>query len=50
MYVLIQDGTQVQFKSTKFQKYLCAEDGGGTAIVANRGSPSGWETFKVSNM
>ncbi|AES68504.1 putative glucan 1,3-beta-glucosidase [Medicago truncatula] len=41
------DGTQVQFKSTKFQKYLCAEDGGGTAIVANRGSPSGWETFKL---
>lgn len=41
------DGTQVQFKSTAQQKYLTAENGGGTTIVANRSSPSGWETFKL---
>jgi len=29
-------------------KYLCAESGGGTIIVANRTSASGWETFRVS--
>ena len=29
-------------------KYLCAESGGGTIIVANRTAASGWETFSVS--
>ena len=42
-----QDGTQVQLKSTKFNKYLTSENGGGADVVANRGSASGWETFKV---
>jgi len=28
-------------------KYVCAEDGGGREIVANRDKPSIWETFKV---
>jgi len=32
----------------KFQTYLSVENGGGTTIVADRGSPSGWETFRVS--
>ncbi|KAK3012743.1 hypothetical protein RJ639_008091 [Escallonia herrerae] len=41
------DGTGLQFKSVKIGKYLCAELGGGTIIVANRTSASGWETFKV---
>ncbi|RHN65397.1 putative glucan 1,3-beta-glucosidase [Medicago truncatula] len=41
------DGTQVQFMSRKFQTYLCAENGGGTTIVADRSSPSGWETFRL---
>ncbi|RVW57523.1 putative glucan 1,3-beta-glucosidase A, partial [Vitis vinifera] len=41
------DGTQVQFMSTKLQKYLAAENGGGTDVVANRTSPSGWETFRL---
>ncbi|MBA0707200.1 hypothetical protein Golax_019271 [Gossypium laxum] len=41
------DGTQVQFLSTKLKKYLCAENGGGTVVVANRPSPSGWETFRL---
>ncbi|KAF8411497.1 hypothetical protein HHK36_004049 [Tetracentron sinense] len=41
------DGTQVQFKSTKLQKYLSAENGGGTRVVANRNGASGWETFRL---
>ncbi|KAL1357871.1 hypothetical protein HN51_009723 [Arachis hypogaea] len=41
------DGTQVQLMSTKFQKYLAAENGGGADLVANRASASGWETFKL---
>ncbi|XP_060674663.1 probable glucan 1,3-beta-glucosidase A [Ziziphus jujuba] len=41
------DGTQVQFKSTKLQKYICPENGGGTIVVANRTSASGWETFRL---
>ncbi|MBA0824576.1 hypothetical protein Goarm_021235 [Gossypium armourianum] len=41
------DGTQVQFLSTRLNKYLCAESGGGTIIVANRASASGWETFRL---
>ncbi|KAK7259807.1 hypothetical protein RIF29_25422 [Crotalaria pallida] len=41
------DGTQVQLMSTKLQRYLTAEDGGGTALVANRDSASGWETFRL---
>ncbi|EXB39758.1 putative glucan 1,3-beta-glucosidase A [Morus notabilis] len=41
------DGTQIQLKSTKFQKYLTAENGGGASVVANRDSASGWETFKL---
>jgi hypothetical protein len=32
----------------KLQKYLCAENGGGTIVVANRTKASGWETFRVS--
>ncbi|XP_027366047.1 probable glucan 1,3-beta-glucosidase A [Abrus precatorius] len=41
------DGTQVQFMSTKLQKYLCAENGGGSIVVANRTKASGWETFRL---
>ncbi|KAI8002317.1 putative glucan 1,3-beta-glucosidase A [Camellia lanceoleosa] len=41
------DGTGLQFKSVTVGKYLCAEQGGGTIIVANRTSASGWETFKL---
>jgi len=32
------------------RKYLCAESGGGTIIVANRTSASGWETFAVREL
>uniref|UniRef100_A0A6V7QWP4 Uncharacterized protein n=1 Tax=Ananas comosus var. bracteatus TaxID=296719 RepID=A0A6V7QWP4_ANACO len=41
------DGTQLQFKSVTQQMYLSAESGGGTIIVANRSSASGWETFRL---
>ncbi|KAF0928397.1 hypothetical protein E2562_003215 [Oryza meyeriana var. granulata] len=41
------DGTQLQFKSVTQNMYLAAEQGGGTVIVANRTSASGWETFKL---
>ncbi|KAK1326937.1 hypothetical protein QJS10_CPA01g02248 [Acorus calamus] len=41
------DGTQVQFRSVTQNKYIAAENGGGTTIVANRPNPSGWETFKL---
>ena len=29
-------------------KYLCAETGGGSILVANRTVVSSWETFKVN--
>uniref|UniRef100_A0A0E0B9M9 Uncharacterized protein n=1 Tax=Oryza glumipatula TaxID=40148 RepID=A0A0E0B9M9_9ORYZ len=41
------DGTQLQFKSVTNNMYLAAENGGGSAIVANREKASGWETFKL---
>ncbi|KAJ8762685.1 hypothetical protein K2173_011165 [Erythroxylum novogranatense] len=41
------DGTELQFRSVKFNRYLCAESGGGSLLVANRLSASTWETFKV---
>ncbi|GLT93839.1 hypothetical protein SLE2022_116130 [Rubroshorea leprosula] len=41
------DGTGLQLKSVTTGKYLCAESGGGTIIVANRTAASGWETFKL---
>ncbi|KAL2468066.1 putative glucan 1 [Forsythia ovata] len=41
------DGTQLQFKSVTIGKYLSAETGGGTIIVVNRTSASGWESFRL---
>ncbi|GMP46083.1 hypothetical protein CsSME_00014374 [Camellia sinensis var. sinensis] len=41
------DGTGLQFKSVTAGKYLCAETGGGSIIVANRTVASSWETFKL---
>ncbi|KAF8377279.1 hypothetical protein HHK36_030654 [Tetracentron sinense] len=41
------DGTGLQFKSVTVRKYLAAETGGGTIIVANRTAALGWETFKL---
>lgn len=49
IYVCVyQDGTALQFKSVTVGKYLCAELGGGTIIVANRTAASSWETFRVT--
>ncbi|PWA46151.1 actin cross-linking, Fascin, Glycoside hydrolase [Artemisia annua] len=41
------DGDQLQLKSVTIDRYLAAELGGGTNIVANRSSASGWETFPL---
>ncbi|KAL3733227.1 hypothetical protein ACJRO7_022712 [Eucalyptus globulus] len=52
------DGTRLQFKSTMVGKYLCAESGGGSRVVANSmenplvakrpaGSSDHWETFRL---
>ncbi|XP_076890777.1 putative glucan 1,3-beta-glucosidase A [Bidens hawaiensis] len=41
------DGTELQFKSKTTRKFLAAELGGGTNIVANRSSASTWETFRL---
>ncbi|KAK6130644.1 hypothetical protein DH2020_035619 [Rehmannia glutinosa] len=41
------DGTSVQLKSVTVGKYLSAENGGGTIIVANRTTASDWETFTL---
>nr|GMD88777.1 probable cellulose synthase A catalytic subunit 3 [UDP-forming] [Ipomoea batatas] len=35
------------FWSTMLNKYVAAENGGGSNLVANRASASGWETFKI---
>lgn len=42
-----QDDTQLQFKSVTQNAFVAAENGGGAALLANRSSASGWETFKV---
>jgi aryl-phospho-beta-D-glucosidase BglC (GH1 family) len=41
------DGVKLQFNSVTTKKFLAAELGGGTIIVANRTSPSDWETFRL---
>uniref|UniRef100_M8ATA8 DUF7910 domain-containing protein n=1 Tax=Aegilops tauschii TaxID=37682 RepID=M8ATA8_AEGTA len=41
------DGTQLQFKSVTQNAYVAAEQGGGTALIANWASASGWATFKL---
>lgn len=43
----LMDGAQIQLKSIKLGTYVVAEDGGGKNVAVNRGSPSGWETFKI---
>ncbi|XP_044447630.1 uncharacterized protein [Triticum aestivum] len=44
---LLQDGTQLQLRSMTQNAFVAAENGGGAALVANRASASGWETFKL---
>ncbi|KMT08600.1 hypothetical protein BVRB_6g138800 isoform A [Beta vulgaris subsp. vulgaris] len=41
------DGTEVQFKSVTLQKYVSAENGGGSNVTVSRDIPSSWETFRL---
>ncbi|CAH9072876.1 unnamed protein product [Cuscuta epithymum] len=41
------DGTKIQLKSVTIGKYVGAESGGGTILVANRTAASAWETFRL---
>ncbi|KAL5701238.1 hypothetical protein ACHQM5_026599 [Ranunculus cassubicifolius] len=41
------DGTKVQFKSVTLQKYIVAENGGGSILSVDRSSASAWETFSL---
>ncbi|RAL41900.1 hypothetical protein DM860_009082 [Cuscuta australis] len=41
------DGTQVRLKSVTAGKYVSAESGGGSVLVANRTAASAWETFRL---
>ncbi|PKA59447.1 hypothetical protein AXF42_Ash016470 [Apostasia shenzhenica] len=41
------DGTKIQLKSVVQNSFLSAENGGGSAIVANRSLASAWETFNL---
>ncbi|KAK9713092.1 hypothetical protein RND81_06G002300 [Saponaria officinalis] len=41
------DGTKVQLKSVSLQKYVCAENGGGSNVTVSRDVPSSWETFRL---
>ena len=38
-------GTPVTFQTTMSGQFLCAENGGGGAVSADRGAAQGWETF-----
>src|SRR5688572_20715322 len=40
----------VRFKAGSNGQYLCAEGGGGMEVVANRATPSTWETFKLTDV
>ncbi|KAL5705437.1 hypothetical protein ACHQM5_023740 [Ranunculus cassubicifolius] len=41
------DGTKVQFKSVALQRYIAAENAGGSSVSVDRTSASDWETFKL---
>lgn len=43
----LMDGAQIQLQSTMLGTFVCAEDGGGSIVVVNRSSASGWETFRI---
>ncbi|KAK6154189.1 hypothetical protein DH2020_013828 [Rehmannia glutinosa] len=40
------DGTEVQFKSVTSEKYVSAENGGGSTVAVDRDIPLAWETFR----
>ncbi|KAI3952438.1 hypothetical protein MKX01_005305 [Papaver californicum] len=42
------DGAKVRFKSLSSNKYVCAEEGGGSGVViVDRENASAWETFRL---
>nr|GMC57212.1 probable glucan 1,3-beta-glucosidase A isoform X1 [Ipomoea batatas] len=41
------DGTEVQFKSVTLQKYISAENGGGSGVTVDKDTPLSWETFRL---
>ncbi|KAI3883368.1 hypothetical protein MKW92_039614 [Papaver armeniacum] len=42
------DGAKVRFKSLSSNKYVCAEEGGGSGVVTvDRENASAWETFRL---
>ncbi|KAK6154212.1 hypothetical protein DH2020_008460 [Rehmannia glutinosa] len=43
----MQDGTEVQFKSVTSEKYVSAENGGGSTVAVDRDIPLAWETFRL---
>nr|GMD68592.1 probable glucan 1,3-beta-glucosidase A isoform X1 [Ipomoea batatas] len=41
------DGTEVQFKSVTLQKYISAENRGGSDVTVDKDTPLSWETFRL---
>lgn len=41
------DGTKVQIKSVVSNKFVSAQNGGGTNVTVDRDVPSSWETFRL---
>ncbi|CAA0821009.1 Unknown protein [Striga hermonthica] len=41
------DGTEVQFRSVISNKYVSAENGGGSTVAVDRDIPLSWETFRL---
>nr|GMD68476.1 probable glucan 1,3-beta-glucosidase A isoform X2 [Ipomoea batatas] len=42
-----QDGTEVEFKSVTLQKYISAENGGGSGVTVDKDTPLSCETFRL---
>jgi alpha-L-fucosidase 2 len=42
-----QGGGTVAIRAGANNMYVCAENGGGSALIANRYSPGPWETFTL---
>jgi len=44
---LVQNGDKISLQTYDSKHYVCAEDGGGRELVANRTEAHEWETFTV---
>ncbi len=44
----VQNGDKISLQTYDGTHYMCAENGGGTTLIADRTSPGEWETFTVS--